>query len=120
VLTTNRDLGNPDYVAAAQLFERAAEHGLADSQYNLGILYETGLGVPMDRVTAYKWYTRAATAGDAEAARRRDLLKAKLDPAALARAEKLSASWRPQFSDPVANEARAAGEAWKRREARAD
>ena len=39
--------GKPDYASAAQWFRKAAEHGVADSQYNLGVLAARGIG--MDR-----------------------------------------------------------------------
>jgi localization factor PodJL len=119
VMSTNRELGTPDYAAAARYFERAAEHGLADSQFNLGVLYETGQGVQADRVTAYKWYGRAAMAGDRDAERRRDQLRLKLDSASITKGERLISEWRSQPTDPIANEARTAGDAWKRREAKA-
>ena len=38
----------PDTAAAAQWFKKAAEHGVVDSQYNLGLLYQSGSGVPRD------------------------------------------------------------------------
>ena len=50
----------PRLPVAAQWFTEAAERGLADSQYNLGVLHESGLGSPKDPQTAYKWYSLAA------------------------------------------------------------
>jgi localization factor PodJL len=117
VLSAGRDKGASDYAAAAQWFTEAAEHGLADSQFNLGILHENGLGMPKDPVTAYKWYALAAASGDKDAARRRDLLKPKLDKASLAAANDAVATWRQRPADPMANEPRVAGDAWKRRTA---
>ena len=35
----------------------------ADSQYNLGLLYYKGKGVPQDYVKAAEWFTRAANQG---------------------------------------------------------
>jgi localization factor PodJL len=114
VLSAGRDQSDPDYATATHWFTEAAEHGLADSQFNLGILNESGLGMPKDLVTAYKWYSLAAAAGDKDATRRRDLLKAKLDPASLASAQGAVQSWRRRPSDPMVNEPRVAGDAWKR------
>lgn len=114
VLSAGRDQGDPDYATASHWFTEAAEHGLADSQFNLGILNESGLGMPKDLVTAYKWYALAAAGGDKDATRRRDLLKAKLDPASLASAQEAVQSWRRRPSDPMVNEPRVAGDAWKR------
>jgi TPR repeat protein len=44
----------------------AAEQGNADAQYNLGIMYEYGEGVPKDAKSAVKWYTLAAQQGQVE------------------------------------------------------
>ena len=44
-----------------------AEQGDVQAQYNLGIMYETGRGVPQDETEAVRWYRLAAEQGDAEA-----------------------------------------------------
>ena len=48
-------------------YRKAAEQGDADAQYNLGISYDRGEGVPQDYVEAVKWYRKAAEQGDADA-----------------------------------------------------
>ncbi|HYD16101.1 MAG TPA: hypothetical protein VEA77_06845, partial [Hyphomicrobium sp.] len=105
----------PDYAGAMQWFQKAAEHGLADSQYNLGVLLENGLGTKADPVTAYKWYALAAQGGDVDAKARRDALKAAMKPDDLKTAEGLATSFKPKAAVPLANDARAAGEDWKKR-----
>jgi uncharacterized protein len=45
----------------------AAEQGDANQQYNLGIMYDQGLGVPPDFREAVFWFRSAALNGDAEA-----------------------------------------------------
>ena len=50
----------PDYDAAAQWYQKAAEQGYERAQINLGHLYETGLGVPKNPALALKWYRQAA------------------------------------------------------------
>ena len=42
---------------------RQAEQGDANAQYNLGIRYVTGIGVPQDRAEAIRWYRLAAEQG---------------------------------------------------------
>ena len=37
------------------------------AQYNLGLMYDNGQGVPQDYKQAVKWYTKAAEQGDANA-----------------------------------------------------
>ena len=46
----------------ASLREKA-EQGDADAQYNLGVMYLHGRGVPQDYVEAAKWYRKAAERG---------------------------------------------------------
>lgn len=46
---------------ALPYLRRAAARGFALAQYDLGYLYENGIGVPADRVSAYVWYSRAAS-----------------------------------------------------------
>lgn len=113
VLMTGGDA--PDYAAAAPWFLKAAEYGLADSQYNLGVLIENGLAGAADRVAAYKWYALAAKGGDADATQRRDALKAELGAGDLAAAEEMIGAFRARIAAPLANDARAAGEDWKKR-----
>ena len=45
---------------AAKLFREAAEQGHVSSQFNLGIMYDTGVGVPEDKGEATKWIRKAA------------------------------------------------------------
>jgi localization factor PodJL len=116
VLSAGRETGTPDYTSAAQWFTAAAEYGLADSQYNLAVLYENGLGVPKDDVQAFKWYAlAAASGGDKEAARRRDaFLEAMVEPVR-GQAERQVATFRSKRVVPLVNDARVAGEDWKKR-----
>lgn len=93
-----------DYAAAAKWFAEAAAYGLADSQFNLGILTEHGLGTTKNLVEAYKWFALAAKSGDAEAAKRRDAVAAQLDPASLAEAGKALTSWTAKQAPAEANE----------------
>jgi TPR repeat protein len=55
--------GGGDYETAMKEFRPLAEQGHARAQYNLGIMYEIGKGVPQDDQEAVKWYRRAADQG---------------------------------------------------------
>ena len=44
-----------------------ADAGHPESQYDLGILYSTGKGVPLDYIIAHKWFNLAAAASIPEA-----------------------------------------------------
>ena len=54
---------------AAQIAEwrKAADQGFADAQYNIGVYYAKGKGVPQDYAKAVKWYRKAAEQGLAAA-----------------------------------------------------
>jgi hypothetical protein len=52
---------------AVKWFRLAAETGLAQAQYNLGVMYGDGEGVPQDDKEAVKWYQLAAEQGVTEA-----------------------------------------------------
>lgn len=56
-----------DFERAAYWFTKAAGQGVANAQYNLGVLYHQGLGVDADIKTAIKWYESAAALGHPEA-----------------------------------------------------
>jgi TPR repeat protein len=56
-----------DNAAAMSWQRKAAMQGLADAQYNLGVMYERGRGVPQDHATAVSWYRKAADQGFAMA-----------------------------------------------------
>lgn len=56
-----------DYRVAAALFRPLAEKGDPRAQYNLGLLYASGLGVTHDFQAALKWHRLAAGQGHAGA-----------------------------------------------------
>ena len=56
-----------DYKTAYKLLLPLAEQGDAAAQYNLGLMYYTGQGVPQDYKEAVKWYRLSAEQGDATA-----------------------------------------------------
>jgi TPR repeat protein len=56
-----------DYATAYRLIKPLAEQGYVKAQFNLGIMYHNGEGVPQDYTEAMKWYRRAAEKGLADA-----------------------------------------------------
>jgi localization factor PodJL len=81
---------------------------LPDSQINLAILHQNGLGLPKDLVQAYKWLALAARTGDREALARIDSVRAQLSPGELASADEVASVWRARTPDAAANEPPAA------------
>jgi len=56
-----------NYERAAFWFEQAAQQGIGNAAYNLGVLYQQGLGKEQDIQRALDWYRRAAQLGHPEA-----------------------------------------------------
>ncbi|MBR7621371.1 sel1 repeat family protein [Phenylobacterium sp. 20VBR1] len=56
-----------DYMTALQLVRPLADQGNAVAQYHLGLLYDTGQGVPQDYAAAAAWYRKAADQGHSDA-----------------------------------------------------
>lgn len=49
---------------AYQEFREAANKVHADSQYNVALMYENGLGTAVDFAKAHEWYRKASVQGD--------------------------------------------------------
>ena len=62
-----RAFKNKDYGTAFREWKAAAEAGQAEAEFDLGVLYAQGKGVPRDLTTAERWYRKAAEQGNAEA-----------------------------------------------------
>ena len=56
-----------DYATALGEMRPLAEQGHAEAQFNLGLMYDNGQGVPQDYAEAVKWYRKAAEQGHAKA-----------------------------------------------------
>ena len=52
---------------AFQKFQAAAKEGHVDSQFNLGLMYEKGIGTAKNEKNAVVWYGKAAAQGNAPA-----------------------------------------------------
>ena len=56
-----------DYAMALRELRPLAEQGDADAQYNFGVMYQDGRGVPQDYIESAKWIRKAAEGGHARA-----------------------------------------------------
>jgi TPR repeat protein len=56
-----------DYATALSEWQPLAKQGNAKAQYNLGLMYANGDGVPKNAVQAVRWFRLAADQGDASA-----------------------------------------------------
>lgn len=52
-----------NYDQALEAWQPLAEQGVADAQYGIGFMYESGWGVDQDYSRAYRWYQLAAQQG---------------------------------------------------------
>ncbi len=85
-----------DYETALKEWRPLADQGFASAQFNLGLMYAKGLGVPQDYVQAYRWYTLAAGQGDDLAGKFKGLLEKSMTPEQLAEAQRLAREWKPK------------------------
>jgi localization factor PodJL len=95
--------GPVDNDSAATWFTKAAEYGVKDSQYNLGILAAKGLGVKQNLEESYKWFALAAKAGDKDAASKRDEIANAMRPEQLAKARAATDLWKAKDAEPAVN-----------------
>src|SRR6266404_8217204 len=56
---------SPVYHDAVKWFRKAAEKGTSWGQFNLGVSYARGQGVPQDNNQAIEWFLKAAEQGEA-------------------------------------------------------
>lgn len=56
-----------NFSVALEKLKPLAEHGNADAQFRLGLMYREGKGVPQDDKQAVAWFGKAAEQGQAEA-----------------------------------------------------
>lgn len=92
-----------DMVTAAKWFEKAAERGVVDSQFNLGVLFESGQGLPQNLTDAFVWYSIAAKQGDQLAAQRIDVLQSQLSSELKTSARVRIKDFKPAMIDKEAN-----------------
>ncbi len=85
-----------DYATALKEWRSLAEQGDAAAQYNLGVMYREGQGVPQDDVQAHMWFNLSAAHGMESARTLRDKLAEKMTPAQLADAQRLALEWKPK------------------------
>ncbi len=74
---------------------------MAGAQFNLGNMYDDGLGVPQDYARAHMWFNLAASrfpfgVNRDDAVELRDLIAKMMTPAQISEAQKLAREWRPK------------------------
>ena len=81
----------------------AAEQGDAQAQFQLGVMYDMGLGVPQNNIEAHKWANLAAAQSQGDVyniyAEFRDAIAEEITPEELAQAQRLARKWQPDRSE---------------------
>jgi uncharacterized protein len=83
-----------DDIEAVRWYMEGARHGDAKSMFRLGKAYEAGRGVTQDPAQALMWYMLAEQQDPSRGADQIRQLSAELDPATVARTERLAEAWR--------------------------
>ena len=65
----------------------------ADTFYELGMMYSVGRNVPVDYVSAHKWFNLAAIRGNSDAARLRREIAAQMSESEVAQAQRAARAW---------------------------
>ena len=85
---------NGNYSIAFSLFRSLAAQGNQNAQYDLGVMYANGWGVPQDYIQVHMWLNLAATSGDADAIAARDSIANLMSSAEIAEAQKFAREWK--------------------------
>jgi len=97
-----------DMQQALKWMTASAEQGYAQAQARLGMIYAKGLGVPVNNVEAYRWFSLAAQGADPKAKLKivseanRGVIAKRLSPAERQQAEGLVQSWRATGAPVIA------------------
>lgn len=91
-----------EYKYAVDMFKVAASWAYKPAQYDLGLMYFKGQGVPVNRALGAAWMVLAAERGDPIYIKARDLMVTALTDAQFAETDKLWAQLRKTYGDKVA------------------
>lgn len=95
-------LKNKDYRAALQMFELSGFWADKVAQYNVGIMYYSGVGVPVDKPRGAAWLSIAAQAHEDLAERARQVAYAGLSDSEKRRADEIARELDVKYGDSVA------------------
>ena len=73
-----------------------------DMLFELGMMYSSGRDMPVDLVSAHKWFNIAATKGHAEAAQLRREIAAEMSDSEIGQAQRAARDWLKSHPEPVA------------------
>jgi len=73
----------------------------ADTMFKLGMMYASGREVPVDLITAHKWFNIAAMKGHGEAAQLRREVAAEMTDAEIGLAQRAARDWLKTHPEPA-------------------
>ena len=73
-----------------------------EAMFDLGMMYASGREVPVDLITAHKWFNIAAMKGHAEAAQLRREVAAEMADAEIGQAQRAARDWLKAYPEPPA------------------
>ena len=76
-----------DFLNAATWMFRAAEQGHPEAQHYLGLMFDTGRGVPQNFVSSYMWFSLAETNGSSASHNLKHNMARSMEPEQLAEAQ---------------------------------
>lgn len=75
------------------IVELAAEAGMPDALFELGLMYCSGRGVGLDLIEAHKWFNLAAARGNDDARRYRSDIAREMTRGEIGEAQRRARSW---------------------------
>lgn len=91
-----------EYTFAIQMYQVAASWAYKPAEYNLGVIYARGQGVPVDLPRAMAWMTLAAERNEQRYVDAREAVKGALTPEQLAQSESILADLSKTYADSIA------------------
>ncbi len=101
-----------DYRHAVDMYKVAASWAYKPAEYNLGVMYFRGQGVPVDRPLGAAWMVLAAERDDPQYVKARDVMITLLSEADFARTDELWGKLKQTYGDTVALRRAKAQWAW--------
>jgi TPR repeat protein len=90
----------PDLKLGAIWYRLSAQQGMDFAQNSLGAMYGAGLGVPLDDVEAYAWFSISADQGNHAAEHNRDSTASRMSPESLGAGQKLARQYWELYALP--------------------
>lgn len=91
-----------EYRFAVEMYKVSASWAYKPAEYNLGVMYARGQGVPVDMPRALAWFVLAAERGDKTYAAAGNLINSKLTDAQFKQANAIFGQLRPVYGDETA------------------